>query len=296
MHLDLPSSLQGIVQSLSVMHASMASSIVTLFLLILLQLMYPILILEIVSPVISLRVLPLVLYLLTEALQVHQNTMLAPFLSTMLATTFTLCLMYLLMFRRLFKPNTHLSYIFTSKDFCTHCTHQRQRLTFCGVNAHHQNGITERHIRSITERACSMLIHAMISWPDIISEQLWPFALQLAMDLHNHTPGSSGLSPLEIISGVKSLSPTIRDFHPFGCPIFVLHPSLQQGHKIPRWKPRSRVGVYLGFSPNHASSVPLVSSTTTGLVSPHSMSSTTIFLQQQIVFRPIPFPILGLHY
>jgi hypothetical protein len=186
--------------------------------------------------------------------------------------------------------------IFTTKDFCTHCTHQRQRLTFCGVNAHHQNGITERHIRSITERACSMLIHAMISWPDIIYEQLWPFALQLAVDLHNHTPGSSGLSPLEIISGVKSLSPTIRDFHPFGCPIFVLHPSLQQGHKIPRWKPRSRVGVYLGFSPNHALSVPLVLSITTGLVSPHSMSSTTIFLQQQIVFRPIPFPILGLHY
>jgi hypothetical protein len=113
-----------------------------------------------------------------------------------------------------------------------------------------------------------MLIHAMISWPDIISEQLWPFALQLAMDLHNHTPGSSGLSPLEIFSGAKSPSTTIRDFHPFGCPIFVLDPSLQQGHKIPRWKPRSRVGVYLGFSPNHASSVPLVMSTTTGLVSP----------------------------
>jgi hypothetical protein len=141
-------------------------------------------------------------------------------------------------------------------------------LTFCGVNAHHQNGIAERHIRSITERAHSMLIHAMIAWPDIISEQLWPFALPLAMDLHNHTPGSSGLSPVEIFSGVKSPSTTIRDFHPFRCPIFVLDPSLQQGHKIPCWKPRSRVGVYLGFSPNHASSVPLVLSTTTGLVSP----------------------------
>jgi len=124
--------------------------------------------------------------------------------------------------------------IFTSKDFHTHCVHQKQHLTFCGINAHHQNGIAERHMCSVTDRACSMLIHAMISWPEIVSEQLWPFAQQLAVDLHNNTPGASGLSPLEIFSG------------------------LQQGHKIPHWKPRSRVGVYLGFSPNHASSVPLV--------------------------------------
>ncbi len=47
-----------------------------------------------------------------------------------------------------------------------------------------------------------------------------------------------------------------------------LDPSLQQGHKIPCWKPRSRVGVYLGLSPEHASSVPLVLSTSTALVSP----------------------------
>ncbi len=49
---------------------------------------------------------------------------------------------------------------------------------------------------------------------------------------------------------------------------FFLDPSLQQGNKIPRWKPRSRVGVYVGSSPEHASSVPLVLSTITGLVSP----------------------------
>ncbi len=37
-----------------------------------------------------------------------------------------------------------------------------------------------------------MLIHAMISWPDIITEQLWPYSLRLAIDLHNNTPGPSG--------------------------------------------------------------------------------------------------------
>jgi hypothetical protein len=157
--------------------------------------------------------------------------------------------------------------VFSSKEFRDCCTLQKQCMKFCGVNAHHQNGIAECHIRSITEAARTMLIHAMISWPDIITEQLWPYALRLAVHLHNNTPGSSGLTPEEIFTGTKHKL-RFSDFHPLGCPIFVLDPSLQQGHKTPRWKPRSRVGVYLGFSPEHASSVPLVLSTTTGLVSP----------------------------
>jgi hypothetical protein len=94
------------------------------------------------------------------------------------------------------------------------------------------------------------------------------FSLQLAVDLHNNTPGPSGLTPTKIFTGIKSHTNRLLDFHPFGCPIFVLDPTLQQGHKLPRWKPRSCVGMYLGHSPLHASSIPLVLSTTTGLVSP----------------------------
>jgi hypothetical protein len=157
--------------------------------------------------------------------------------------------------------------IFASKDFRQSCIDQRQCIKFCGVNAHHQNGIAERHIQTITEHARTMSIHAMIQWPAIITETLWPYALHLAIDLHNSTPGTSGMTPEEIFTGYKHRN-KLSDFHSFGCPIFVLDPTLQQGHKIPRWKPRSRVGVYLGFSPDHASSVPLVLSTTTGLVSP----------------------------
>jgi hypothetical protein len=81
-----------------------------------------------------------------------------------------------------------------------------------------------------------MLIHATISWPDIISDTLWPYALRLAVDLHNSTPTNSGFTPKEIFTGLKGRN-SLPDFHPFGCPIFILEPSLQQGHKIPRWKP-----------------------------------------------------------
>jgi hypothetical protein len=111
-----------------------------------------------------------------------------------------------------------------------------------------------------------MLIHAMLSWPEIIKENLWPFAIQYAIDLHNNTPCSCNVSPLEIFSGLKHHN-ILHKFHTFGCPIYVLEPTLCQNHKIPRWKPRSRVGIFLGFSPHHASSVPLILSTTTGLVS-----------------------------
>jgi hypothetical protein len=112
-----------------------------------------------------------------------------------------------------------------------------------------------------------MLIHAMILWPEIIQDQLWPFALRLAVDLHNCTPGPSGLTPEEVFIGIKGCN-RLQDFHPFSCPVFALDPSLQQGHKIPHWKPCSRVGVYLGLSLAHATSVPLVLSTLSGLISP----------------------------
>jgi hypothetical protein len=93
--------------------------------------------------------------------------------------------------------------IFASKEYRESCLQQKQCTKFCGVNAHHQNGIAERHIRAITEKARTMLIHAMIQWPDIINETLWPFALRLAVELHNKTPGPSDLTPEEIFTGIK---------------------------------------------------------------------------------------------
>jgi len=157
--------------------------------------------------------------------------------------------------------------IFTSNPFRQSYDQQKQCLTFCGVDAHHQNGITQCHTRTITERALTMLIHAMLCWLDITTESYWLFAIQLAVDLNNSTPGDSKLTPLEIFSGTKGNS-TLSNIHHFGCPIFVLDPSLHQNNKIPTWKPIPRVGVYLGYSPHHASTIPLVYSPTIELVSP----------------------------
>ncbi len=68
---------------------------------------------------------------------------------------------------------------------------------------------------------------------------LWPFALKMAVDIHNATPGKSELSPEEIFTKQKARQDRLVDFHPFGCPVFVLDPKLQQGHKLPKWQPRA---------------------------------------------------------
>jgi hypothetical protein len=43
-----------------------------------------------------------------------------------------------------------------------------QTLTFCGVNAHFQNGVAERRIRELQDHARTMLIHANRRWPKAV--------------------------------------------------------------------------------------------------------------------------------
>jgi hypothetical protein len=48
----------------------------------------------------------------------------------------------------------------------------------------------------------------------------------------------------------------------------VLDPKLQAGEKLPPWQPRSRKGIFMGFSPLHSSYVPLVLNLRTGSITP----------------------------
>ena len=97
---------------------------------------------------------------------------------------------------------------------------------------------------------------------------LWPYAMRHANDVANATPRKGQeLSPLEMFSGVE-IAPKLRHFHAFGCPTYVLDNALQSGQAAPKWKERSRLGVYLGPSPIHARSIALVLNPRTGHVSP----------------------------
>ncbi|KAL7462696.1 hypothetical protein ACHAXS_003067 [Conticribra weissflogii] len=125
--------------------------------------------------------------------------------------------------------------IFTDNLFKEDVKICMQRLTLCAVGAHHQNGIVERAIKSLTLISRTLLLHAQRHWPEYITTMLWPFALKAALDRMNQ-----------------------------------LHDNrLQSNPKgVPKWEPRARLGIYVGRSPNHAGNVALVLNPKTGLVSP----------------------------
>ena len=49
---------------------------------------------------------------------------------------------------------------FADKGFIDACRLETQLITFCGVGAHHQNGIAERFIKSLTLGGRTLLLHA----------------------------------------------------------------------------------------------------------------------------------------
>ena len=150
------------------------------------------------------------------------------------------------------------------------CKLQQQKLTFCGVGAHHQNAIVERKIKDLTLTARTLLLHAMRYWPEYITQILWPFALKCAEDrLNNLHVDIDGQTAEMRFSKSPTASVDLRNFHSFGCPCYILDARVQGNPKgLPKWEPRARLGIYLGHSPAHAGSVALVMNPKTGLVSP----------------------------
>jgi Reverse transcriptase (RNA-dependent DNA polymerase)/GAG-pre-integrase domain len=145
-----------------------------------------------------------------------------------------------------------------------------QRLSFCGVGAHHQNGRAEKRIRDAQDHARTSLICANRRWPDAIDARLWPYALRQAIDAINKTPFPSsvtGETPYEKFSGT-AIGSNLEDDHPFGCPAYALDGQIQGGKRINKWASRSRLAIYIGHSPQHSRSVGLLLSLNTGLVSP----------------------------
>ena len=157
---------------------------------------------------------------------------------------------------------------FADKAFVDDVRAVHQTITFCSVGAHHQNGIAERHIRDITENTRTFLLHAAHRWPKAKAANLWPQTIKHVVNVRNSLPRPGKTeSPLSKFTGT-SVQPNLKHFHPFGCPVYVLQAPLQTRNPFPKWGERSRIVIFLCHSPHHASSVPLILSTQTGLVSP----------------------------
>ena len=78
--------------------------------------------------------------------------------------------------------------IFKSDKWIQHCQRQKQTYTFCGAHSHHQNGIAEHRIRTLSDSARVQLLHACKHNPGVITAHLWPYALKHANNLFNALP------------------------------------------------------------------------------------------------------------
>ncbi len=138
--------------------------------------------------------------------------------------------------------------IFASPEFKNHCAQHHQKYSFSGVGAKHQNGVSERNIKTVAQWARANILHLATHWPQHANSTYWPQAINYAVRVFNRLPNmESGIAPNEIWSGVRSPHTKLSCSHVFGCPVYVLNASHQDGKKIPKWSPRARLGLFLGF-------------------------------------------------
>jgi hypothetical protein len=92
-----------------------------------------------------------------------------------------------------------------------------------------------------------MILHASMHWKDGIDASLWSQAVTYSTHVNNTTP-KDGVCPEDIFLGSAFPRHRLMDIHVWGCPVYALDPKTQQGQKLPRWAPRSKIGMFLGIS------------------------------------------------
>ena len=145
-----------------------------------------------------------------------------------------------------------------------HVKDHNQKIQYCGTNAHHQNGVAEQAIGPISNMARAILLHASAHWKHGIDSTMWPMAVQYYTYAYYILPRSNNISPSDLYFGSTIPRYKLRNMHVWGCPVYVLNPTLQAGNKIPRWEPLSKLDVFCGLSTIHSSEVPQVLNLTTG--------------------------------
>ena len=100
--------------------------------------------------------------------------------------------------------------------------------------AKHQNGVVERHIQTIEDRATAILIQSGLS------KRFWGDAILSAVVTWNATT-SKAKSPLEIVTGRTG---DLGMLKPFGCRVYIRTDGPQQKHM----EARAEAGILLGYS------------------------------------------------
>ena len=56
--------------------------------------------------------------------------------------------------------------VFKSNAFVSHIREHNQKLSYCGVNAHHKNGAAKRAIKTFSKCDRAQLLHTTTHWKD----------------------------------------------------------------------------------------------------------------------------------
>ena len=122
--------------------------------------------------------------------------------------------------------------VYVSKAFQEHLDEMGQTIQHSGVGGHHHNAHAENAIKIVTQKGRTMMFHSALCWPEHTDLKLWPLALKHAEHLHNEMiQMDSGLAPIELWTKSKSSYSAIQNAHTWGCPVFVLDPTLQDGKR-----------------------------------------------------------------
>jgi len=154
--------------------------------------------------------------------------------------------------------------VFAKKDFIHNIKLNDQNISFSSTGAHFQNGVDERATRLVSEWARTALLPCRSSMAKSVSRPLAFCSTLRSRYLESFTVTNTRML---LICLFYTSSPSLDHFHPFGCPVYILNRSLADRNSIPRWQPRSHLGIYLGRSPNHAKDVSLVLNLNTNYIS-----------------------------
>ena len=135
---------------------------------------------------------------------------------------------------------------------------KNRRIQYYVINAHYQNGIAERNIRTVSGMFRALILHAFLQLKNGIDRSFWPMVVEYATYIFNHLPSHNGHVPVDLFTKSHLPRHRILDIHTWGGPIYVLDPTLQAGKKLPCWQPQYRRGHFVGFSNVQFSDISLV--------------------------------------
>ena len=115
-------------------------------------------------------------------------------------------------------------------------------------------------IWTVTEISRTILLHAQRYWPECVDTMITPFAVKADIEIFNFLQlDLDGNNTTTKFNNNKNINTNAYKYHTFGYPIYVLNYKLQSGSiGPPKLEPRSRVGVYLIYSPMHAGFVAII--------------------------------------